>query len=113
MAIFVLNYCLREFLFSEIANRFELRCESKQLMLPIESKKHLAFENILLPEYQSNEIENCLVLSPICQIRLSNLPGFNRSFLSVEIGDFLQKAPFENLPKGVKTPSKTSLCSSS
>ena len=33
MAMFVLNYWLREFLLSEIANRFELRYESKQLML--------------------------------------------------------------------------------
>ena len=32
-ASFVLNFCLREFLLSEIANRFELRCEPKQLML--------------------------------------------------------------------------------
>ena len=28
----------------------------------------------MLPEYQSNDIENCLALSPICQIRFSNLP---------------------------------------
>ena len=28
-----------------------------------------------------------------------NLPGFNRSFLPVEIGDFLQKAPFETCKK--------------
>ena len=33
MAMLVLNYWLREFLLSEIANRFELGCESKQLML--------------------------------------------------------------------------------
>ena len=32
-ALLVLNYCLREFLLSAFANRFELRCESKQLML--------------------------------------------------------------------------------
>ena len=32
-ASFVLNFCLREFLLSEDANRFELRCEIKQLML--------------------------------------------------------------------------------
>ena len=31
--MFVLNYWLKEFLLSELANRFELRCESKQLML--------------------------------------------------------------------------------
>ena len=28
-ALFVLNYWLREFLLSAIANRFELRCQSK------------------------------------------------------------------------------------
>ena len=32
-AQFVLIYCLREFLLSAFVNRFELRCESKQLML--------------------------------------------------------------------------------
>ena len=31
--LFVLVYCLREFLLSAFANRFELRCEPKQLML--------------------------------------------------------------------------------
>ena len=31
--MFVLNYWLREFVLSEIANRFEFRCEPKQLML--------------------------------------------------------------------------------
>ena len=30
---FVLNFCLREFLLSAFANRFELRCELKRLML--------------------------------------------------------------------------------
>ena len=70
-------------------------------------------KNILVPDYQSNDIENCLDLSLICQIRFSNLPGFNRSFLPVEMGDFLQKAPFENLQKRAKTESKTSLCSPS
>ena len=30
---FVLNFCLKEFLLSAFANRFELRCEPKQLML--------------------------------------------------------------------------------
>ena len=29
----VLNFCLREFLLSAFANRFELRCETKRLML--------------------------------------------------------------------------------
>ena len=32
-ASFVLNFCLRKFLLSADANRFELRCEPKQLML--------------------------------------------------------------------------------
>ena len=31
-ASFVLNFCLREFLLSAFANRFELRCELKPLM---------------------------------------------------------------------------------
>ena len=33
MAMFVFNYWLREFLLSAFANRFELRCEPKQLIL--------------------------------------------------------------------------------
>ena len=53
----------------------------------------------LLPEYQSNDVESCRALFLICQIRFSNLPSFNRSFLPVEIGEFQQKAPFENLQK--------------
>ena len=56
--------------------------------------------------HQSNDVENCLVLSPIYQIRFSDLPGFTRSFLPVEIGDFLQKAPVKNLQKRAKTSSK-------
>ena len=60
---------------------------------PESQSKCPAFAKFLIPQYQSNDVENCLVLSPICQIRFSNLPGFNRSFLLVEIGDFLQKVP--------------------
>ena len=33
VAMFVLNYWLREFLLSAFANRFELRCEPQQLLL--------------------------------------------------------------------------------
>ena len=33
----------------------------------------------------------CLVLPASCQIRFSNLPGFNRSFLPVEMGEFCRK----------------------
>ena len=58
-------------------------------ILPGESIKRAAFEKIMIPEFQSNDVYDCPVLSPICQIRFSNLPGFNRSFLPVEIGDFL------------------------
>ena len=32
-ASFVFNFCLREFLLSTFANRFELRCEPKRLMI--------------------------------------------------------------------------------
>ena len=56
-----------------------------------ESIKRPAFEKIQLPEYQSNDIENCLILSPLCQIMFSNLPGFNRPFLLVEMEIFCRK----------------------
>ena len=79
--------------------------------IPGEPTKRPGVLKILLPEYQSNDIENCLVLFPICLIRLSNLPGFNRLFLPVEMGDLLQKASFENLQNRVKTTSKISLSS--
>ena len=46
-------------------------------------------------------------------LQVHNSPVLNRSFLQVEIGDFLQKAPFENLQKRAKTASKISLCSPS
>ena len=65
-----------------------------------------AFEKILILQYQSNDVENCLVLSPIHQIRFSNLPGFDRSILPVKIGDFLEKATVKNLQKRAKTASK-------
>ena len=57
--------------------------------IPGESIKPPAFEKNLL-EYQSNDIENSLVLSPIFQIRFRTLAGFNQSCLPVEKGDFLQ-----------------------
>ena len=65
-------------------------------LIPGESVKGMAFEKMLLPKYQSNDIENRSVLFPICPIRLSDLPGFNWSFLLVEMGDIMQKAPFVN-----------------
>ena len=75
-------------------------------LIPGESIKTPGVWKILIPEYQSNEIENCLILSPICQIRSSNLSDFNRPFLPVEIGDFLQKAPSENLQNQRKQQAK-------
>ena len=60
-------------------------------------KKCPAFEKLVLLEYHSNNIKNFLVLFPVRPVGLSNLPGFNRQFLPVEMGDFVQKAPFENL----------------
>ena len=64
--------------------------------IPVESIKSYS-ANIKAMIYR-----NCLVLFPIYPIRFSNLTGFNRSFLPVEMGEFLQKAPFENLQKRVK-----------
>ena len=55
-------------------------CSEGLLILPGVSKRP-AFGKILIPEYQSNLMENCLILSLIYQIRFSNLPGFNRPFL--------------------------------
>ena len=52
-----------------------------------ESIKGPAFKKNLHPEYQSNDIESCLVLFPICPIISSNLPGFNLPFLRMDIGD--------------------------
>ena len=58
--------------------------------IPGKSIKGPDFEKYcLLLEYQSNNIETCLGLFPICPIRLSMLAGFNRPFLSFEMGDFL------------------------
>ena len=48
-ALFVFNFCLREFHLSAFTNRFELRCEPKRLMLlsykisPIEIKVFMNF----------------------------------------------------------------------
>ena len=39
-AVFVLNYWLSEFLLTVFANRFELRCESKQIV-PLDYKSAL------------------------------------------------------------------------
>ena len=74
--------------------------------LPGESIKRPAFEKMLLPEYHRNGIEKCLVLFPTCPVNFINLPGFNRPFLPVKMGDCLHKAPFENLQERVKTTSK-------
>ena len=70
-------------------------------MCRAEAKKCPVFEKILLPEYHSNDIENCLVLFLVRPIRFSNLPGSNRPFLPVEMGVFLQESTF-------RKPAKTS-----
>ena len=62
-------------------------------------KKCSGFEKMLLPEYQSNDIERCFVLFPICPIRFSNLPGFDQPFLSVEMGRFSAESPLRNPAK--------------
>ena len=51
--MFVLNYWLREFLLSTIANRFEMRCESKQLML-------LCAKSALVSDTSFYDIKNTL-----------------------------------------------------
>ena len=55
----------------------------------------------MFPDYHSNDIENCLVLFRIRQIRFGNLSGFNRPFVAVKVGDFSPESPF-------KKPAKTS-----
>ena len=72
---------------------------NKTFILLGELKKCPAFETIVLPENHSNDNENCLVLFPAPPIRFNNLYGFNRPSLPVEMGDFLQRVPFENLQK--------------
>ena len=42
--------------------------------------KGRAFEKVLLPEHQSNDIETCFVSFLICPIKFRDLSGFNRSF---------------------------------
>ena len=69
----------------------------------VSQKETLGVSKIQLPEYhQSNDIKNCLVLSMTCQIKFSDLPSFNPTFLPVQMGDFLQKASFENQQKRVR-----------
>ena len=68
-------------------------------------KNRTAIETILLPEYQSNNVEICLVSLPVCSVRLNNLPDFNQPSLTVDMGYFLQKAPFQHLQKLMKTTS--------
>ena len=63
---------------------------SKERLLVVAKQ---TFEKILLPEYQSNDTGNCLVIFLICPINFRNLPR-NRPFLPIEMGDFLSKAPF-------------------
>ena len=70
----------------------------------VSQDKGPAFEKMLLPEYQSNGIENYLVLFPVSSALFSNLTGLNWPFLpfEFEVGDFLWKAAFGNVQKHVK-----------
>ena len=43
---------------------------------------------MLLHEYQSNDVENYLVIVLICSIKFNDLHGFNQLFLPIK-GDFL------------------------
>ena len=60
--------------------------------VPGQSMKTIPFRNILSPEYQSNNIDNCLVVLPTSSLKLTNLPAFSRSFPRVDKGNFPQKA---------------------
>ena len=65
---------------------------------------------MLFPEYQSNNVESCLVLLSICPIRFSSLPGFNWPFLPVDMGDFLEEASWKPAKTNEKMASKIVLC---
>ena len=71
-------------------------------MIPGESinKKALRLK-ILLPEYQSNDIENCHVLFPICSVMFSDLYGLVGHFFLSKWEIFCRKALTEK-------PAKTS-----
>ena len=64
--------------------------------------KKPAFERSLLPEYQSDDIENCLVLLPICSVTHPALIGYSSPW----IGKIFGKTPSENLQKPVKNDEK-------
>ena len=78
----------------------------------VSEEKCPAFEKFSFLNIKAMMLKTVL-FSPICQIRFSKLPGFTRSFLPVEIGDFLRTSPFENPQKRAKTASGISLCSPS
>ena len=60
-ASFVLKFCLREFLLSAFANRFELRCEPKRLML-------LYYK--ICPCSRDIVVKNC-TYHVVCKLKLS------------------------------------------
>ena len=55
------------------------------IILLSQSIKSPVFEKMLLPKYQSDDIQNCLILLLMCPTRFHNLLGFNRLFLPVEV----------------------------
>ena len=73
------------------------------------SQKRTKSERIVLSEYHNNDIENCLVTLAICYIGFITLPALDRLLIAVNMRHFLQKVPFENLQKQMKTTIKISL----
>ena len=59
--------------------------------IPGKSIRQCPFEKMLLPKYQSNNIDNIVSL-PAYSVTFSNLPRFNRSFFSVDLGFSAQKS---------------------
>ena len=92
--------CIASNKYGNLSFSFPLKIKGNVLMLIYRlSKKSLAFEKTLLPEYQSNDIEKCLVLFPTCPIRFRNLPSLSLPLIPVSMGRFLQKSPFKSLQK--------------
>ena len=60
---------------------------------------------MLLPEYQSHDIESYFVSLPMCSIRFGNFPSFNTLFLPFDMGDLLLKAPWNDVEKFTSTRS--------
>ena len=83
-------YALKQIIYvSEIEKALHRMCQKNARRL----------ENSCSLNSKATILKTVLFLFPECQIMFCNLPGFDRPFLLVEMGYYLQKAPFENLPK--------------